>query len=205
MSNAMSGLYVIGVAGPIGAGKSHFSKMLGYLTNAPIYDCDKRAKNLYYQNALRTRFFSSFHFDPIAPNGKIDKKRIRNLLLSPENKKDVEQIIHLALEADFFEWKRDQEYISPICFVESAILFTSGFYRFCDYTIGVMAPRELRQKRVLSRNNNLTLEEFYSIETLQEEERQLIKEKAQTLFLNDDSSLLIPQAEKLLKQLKLIR
>ena len=65
--------------------------------------------------------------------------------------KKLNNIIHPAVAKNFIAWKEKQ--IAPYVIKESAILFESGSYKDCDMIISVVAPLELRIKRVMLRDN----------------------------------------------------
>ena len=65
--------------------------------------------------------------------------------------KKLNNIIHPAVAKNFIAWKEKKT--APYVIKESAILFESGSYKDCDMIISVVAPLELRIKRVMLRDN----------------------------------------------------
>ncbi len=63
----------------------------------------------------------------------------------------VNALVHPRVEADFLAWA--ERLRGGVVALESAILFSSGLSRTMDCVIRVIAPEEVRIRRVLARNN----------------------------------------------------
>jgi dephospho-CoA kinase len=75
---------------------------------------------------------------------------------------------------------------------EAAVLFESGSYRDCDYTIVVTAPTDMRIARVIQRDG-ITYAEAQSREAKQMPQEQK-QQLASYTINNDNTELVIPQA-----------
>ena len=60
-------------------------------------------------------------------------------------------IVHPRVAKHFKKWLLKQK--APYVIKEVAILFENGGYKLCDYIITVIAPKELRIKRLIKRDN----------------------------------------------------
>ena len=133
------------ITGGIGSGKSYICKLLK-MRGINVYDCDTAAKKLIQtSNTIRQQLI-----DLIGPDAYIDnqfnKEALTKFLLKNDgNNKAVNNIIHPEVLYDFENRGMD--------WMESAILFESGFDKFVDYVVIVTAPEELRIQRVIQRNN----------------------------------------------------
>lgn len=139
---------IIGITGGIGSGKTTITKYiesLGY----PIYIADDEAKKLLDTpeviNELRVTFS-----EEIIENNLVDKKKLATFVFGNEsNLKKLNEIIHPKVRQHFINWSKQYDIVVK----EAAILFESGAYKDCDYTILITAPEDVRVERVISRDN----------------------------------------------------
>ena len=104
---------------------------------------------------------------------------------NPKQLQQVNQIIHPEVNRHFSAWVERQT--SPLCAIESAILFESGFYKVVDISLMVYAPRELRiEREEIERRIN---------SQMSDEEK---KDRSDYVIYNDNRQALIPQVGKLL-------
>lgn len=136
----------IAITGGIGAGKSFVCKSLNR-RGIEVYDCDAAAKRLMrtspeLRNALRRLVGDGVY------KGDVLQKQVLAafLLASDDNNRAVADIVHPAVAADYMA--SDTEWL------ESAILFDSGFYKRVpfDLVVCVTAPVELRISRIMARD-----------------------------------------------------
>lgn len=185
---------VVGVCGLIGSGKSVVRRMLQIVYGCPSFDSDDEAKKLYFSSTLRGEMRRRLSIDPIR-DGVIDKTLLHHCLQNPETRKELEEIVHSALEDRWHQWLSVQE--APVVVLESAILYTSGYHEFCDRIIAVTAPAEIRRARVLHRDGVERAERFESIEGMQVKERDLQMSRADHRIHNDGVQSVIRQVEEL--------
>lgn len=146
---------IIAVTGGIGSGKSVVSRILrsmGY----PVYDCDSRAR--YLQDAdpeMRRRIASEITSDALNADGSLNRQALARCVFADADKLSaLNRIVHAAVAEDLVA-QIEAETIrgAELIFVETAILYESGFDRFVDEIWEVSAPEELRVARVMARNN----------------------------------------------------
>ena len=142
---------IVGITGGIGGGKSTFSNMLrerGFL----VYDTDKEAKRLQNENvAIKQELIRLFGENIYTSNG-LDRKRLAELVFNDSDLlKQLNRIVHPVVQEDFLNWqgKHAQE---KYLFVESAILFESGFNQLTDIVIVITATENIRIERIVSRD-----------------------------------------------------
>ncbi len=136
----------IAITGGIGSGKSFVAKLLRR-RGIEVYDCDDAAKRLMRSSAPLQRSLSALIGKDIFENGTLQKKDIATFLLKDRrNKQHLEDIVHPAVAADFLSSGAD--------WLESAILFESGFHRRVkfSYIVCVAAPEEVRAQRIMQRD-----------------------------------------------------
>ena len=141
---------IIGITGGIGSGKTTITKYiesLGY----PIYIADDEAKKLLDLEEVINEIRKTFG-EEVIENNLVDKKKLATFVFGNKDKlKQLNEIIHPKERQHFINWVKQIN--SEIVFKEAAILFESGAYKDCDYTILVTAPEDVRVERVIKRDN----------------------------------------------------
>ncbi|MCB7479675.1 dephospho-CoA kinase [Christiangramia sediminis] len=143
---------VVGLTGGIGSGKTTVAGFFKEL-NIPIYIADEAGKRLMNTSSeIRQEIIALFGeeaYQDTLPDRKFIASKVFNDkdLLSKLNK-----IIHPAVEKDFKTWLKDQS--SEYVIYEAAILFETGGYKKCDFSILVTAPQKLRIDRLQKRDNS---------------------------------------------------
>lgn len=184
----------IAITGGIGSGKSHVCQLLaGY--GIKVYDCDTAAKRLMASSPPLQARLQELVGGGVYINKVLQKSVLAQYLLASDaNKQAVDDVVHPAVAADFMA--------SGLEWLESAILFDSGFYRRVsfDHVVCVSAPIEVRVERIVRRDNT-TRER-----ALQWIGRQMPQEQVERLsdfvVCNDGRSNVNQQIENILKQIK---
>ena len=184
----------IGITGGIGAGKSlvaEIIKAMGY----PVYNSDERAKELTESNPKIKEGLIHFFREEIYQNGKLNKIALAKAIFSDESLREkVNALIHPIVREDFNLWAMAQN--MELVFNESAILFETGSFKNFDAIILVHAPKELRIKRIIKRDNCSENDVLKRINTqFSDEEKYYLTEFR---ILNDENTPLLVQVEKII-------
>jgi dephospho-CoA kinase len=141
---------IIGLTGGIGSGKTTIARLFE-AEKIPVYIADDEAKKIMI--LPETIRLVAVHFgQEFIVNNQIDRKKLSEIVFNhPEKLKELNKIIHPLVKKHFDNWVKKQ--ISPFVIKETAILFESGSYKYCDQIITVIASEETRIKRVMSRDN----------------------------------------------------
>ena len=184
----------IGITGGIGSGKSVVASLLA-LSGIPVYIADEESKWLTNNSpVIREKLTALFGLE-IYTNEGLNKKLLASPIFNnPEQLQQVNQIIHPEVNHHFSAWVERQT--SPLCAIESAILFESGFYKVVDISLMVYAPRELRIERALGRDSASREEIERRINSQMSDEEK--KDRSDYVIYNDNRQALIPQVGKLL-------
>lgn len=188
----------VGITGGIGSGKSLVCQVietLGY----PVYYADEKAKYLINTNKnIVSSLKNKFGNDIYTADNIIDKERLAQFIFrNPENIKFVNQLVHPEVINDFLLWTEKQN--SSIVFQEAALIIEAKVYIKLDYTVSVIAPEEIRIKRVIERDR-ITKEEIISrIKNQVTDEIRI--EISDFIIYNDDKQLILPQILNILKQI----
>ena len=128
---------------------------------------------------------------------KLNKPLLASYIFRDEHiLQEVNHIIHPEVNKDFEDWCIRQK--TPLCAIESAILFESGFNRIVDTCLMVYAPIDIRIERALLRDKTSRDAIRQRINSQMPDEAK--REKADFTILNDGKQALIPQVEKFLLQ-----
>ena len=184
----------IGITGGIGAGKSlvaEIIKAMGY----PVYNSDERAKELTESNPKIKEGLIHLFGVEIYQNDKLNKFALAQAIFSDESQREkVNALIHPIVREDFNLWALVQN--NSLVFNESAILFETGSFKKFDAIILVYAPKELRIKRIMKRDNcseNEVLKRMNS-QFSDEEKYQLTEFRV----LNDEQTPILEQVEEII-------
>jgi dephospho-CoA kinase len=140
----------VGLTGGIGSGKSTVAKMFEEL-GIPIYEADKRAKELQNQEPLKAKIEEVFGADIYIEN-ELNRKALAQIVFSNNEKlEQLNQIVHPPVAIDFDNWlsKQSSEYIIK----EAAIIFEIKAESQYDKVILVTAPKDVRIGRVMQRDS----------------------------------------------------
>lgn len=149
---------IVGLTGGIGSGKSTVAGMFQSL-GVPVYIADLEAKKLTNSSKKIRKKIKALLGKGSYKGKIINSEFIANKVFKDESLlKELNAIIHPSVAKHFKKWVTQQE--GPYCIKEAAILFETGSYRDCDFTILVKAPKELRIKRILERDRKITVEEI---------------------------------------------
>lgn len=142
---------IVAVTGGIGAGKSVVCRALRSL-GYPVYDCDIEAKNLMDSDAeMRRDIVSKVSPEALNTDGTIDRPKLAETVFGNSEKLSVlNSIVHGAVREHFRQWADRQTALTV--FVETAILYESGFDALVGEVWEVTAPKDVRIARVCSRN-----------------------------------------------------
>lgn len=168
--------------------------------NYRVYDCDSRAKMLMdSSDEIKRQLRAEIADDVVMSNGEINRPLLAKYVFADKQLlTKLNTIVHGAVAADLQEWCSSYACEDKPLFVETAILYASGFVRFVDRIWRVDAPSEIRIERVIKRNN-------VSRESVEERIKAQAGEFANSdntdIIINDGNTPVLPQLQKLLSQL----
>jgi dephospho-CoA kinase len=184
----------IGITGGIGAGKSlvaEIIKAMGY----PVYNSDERAKELTESNPKIKEGLIHLFGEEIYQNDTLNKFALAQAIFSDESLREkVNALIHPIVREDFNLWALAQN--NSLVFNESAILFETGSFKNFDAIILVYAPKELRIKRIMKRDNCSENEVLKRMNSQFSDEEKY--ELTEFRVLNDEQTPLLKQVEQII-------
>lgn len=149
--------FLIGITGGIGSGKSVVAKILQSL-GYHVYDCDQEAKRLIDNDETILReIHTSISAESIKITSKgieLDRKKLAEAVFNDDEKlKRLNELVHNVVKSDLISWVSEMKTTldNNTLFVETAILYESGFDYLVNEVWNITAPPELRLKRAIAR------------------------------------------------------
>lgn len=193
----MNTMIKIGITGGIGSGKSVVASLF-QLLGVPVYIADEESKRLTNQSMTIRRQLIAHYGEAIYTAEGLNKPLLAaKIFQDPAQRRIVNGIIHPEVKHHFEAWAAQQE--TPLCAIESAILFESGFDQVVDTHLMVYAPKALRIERATTRDaaSREAIQQRIESQMADEEKREL----ADHLIYNDNQQPLIPQVTALIARL----
>ena len=150
----MDSVYVVGLTGPTGAGKSEVSRRLA-AAQLPVIDADVVARQVMEPGSecLR-RLAAEFSEDILNDDGTLNRRQLaKRAFATPEDTALLNSLTHpYIIERTNQILMRMEQTQELAAVIDAPLLFESGMDRICDMTVAVVAPFEVRLKRILERD-----------------------------------------------------
>lgn len=143
---------VIGITGPTGAGKTTALNALRSL-GAEVVDADEIYHRLLEESGeMKRTLVAAFGENILDSQGKIDRRRLAGVVY-PDRLEELSAITHPYVVEKVGAVLSEAERAGRIALAIDAIaLVESGLARRCDTVVTVLAPKELRVKRIMARD-----------------------------------------------------
>lgn len=185
----------IAITGGIGSGKSYICKEL-VRRGISVYDCDEAAKRLMHTSPDLQQGLIELVGKNVYINKVLRKDVLSKFLLTDtKNKQALNNLVHPAVAQDFEHSGKD--------WLESAILFESGFYlrTHFDRVICITAPLEVRIARIMARDSISRNQALMWIGSQWPQEKVI--EHSNFIINNDGASDLSPAIDTLINKLNI--
>ena len=142
---------VIGITGGSGSGKSTLSALLSEEFDALALDADEIYHELLDTSAdMRDALVSTFG-SGILSGGKICRKALAAVVFADEEAlARLNAITHPRVTDEIV--RRMKAADKAVCSIDAFGLIQSGMHRICDHTVGVLADRDVRIRRIMTRD-----------------------------------------------------
>lgn len=145
-------MVVLGITGPTGAGKTTALREVEKLGGAVI-DCDAVYHELLERDTA-LQFALEREFGPLRDeNGAIDRKKLGAVVFHDPAK--LEQLNSIAWEAVTLRVRallaEHERQGRPLAAVDAIALLESPLKKLCQLTVAVLAPPEVRVRRIMAR------------------------------------------------------
>ena len=145
---------IIGITGNSGSGKSTVSKLISKNYEAKIIDADKIAKEMTNNNGEYLQAIRQAFGNNVIKNNELDRKKLADIVFL--NRTEKEKLDGLTFEYVVEEIKKELEANQNLDYqyiiLDVPLLFESKLDKLCDYTIGVIAPKTEKIKRICKRD-----------------------------------------------------
>ena len=186
----------IGITGGIGSGKSTVCQVFRAL-GVPIYEADERAKWLTtHDPILRADVVRLLGPQAYDAAGQYNRAFVAaQVFTDPALLGQLNRLIHPRVQADTGRWVENYSHM-PYVIKEAALMNAAGQDNDLDAVVVVLAPLDLRIRRIRQRDPQRTDAEIKAIISRQitDEAR---RELADELLINDETQLLMPQIFRL--------
>lgn len=190
-------MWIIGLTGAIGAGKSRASTCFRQL-GIPVHCADTYIHFLYesdqdVQQQVRRLWPDVF------VNGKIDRILLGDRVLSsPHGLNQLEALLYPKLVEDQRNFLKQQQYLrKSFVVLDVPLLMEVGLEAYCDIVILVSAPPFLRQQRVMGRKG-MTAKKYSTLGELQMREGERRKKADFILYTGRDKGHALKTIQKIL-------
>jgi len=142
--------FVVGLTGGIGSGKSLAAQFFSQL-GALVIDADQLARSAIERGSEGFDEVLLRFGDTVLKNGDIDRVALGQIVFeNPEAKKDLEEIIHPRIRAEFEEAAASLNPGQVMVYEIPLLVETNAADRF-DFVITVASDLELRKQRLRAR------------------------------------------------------
>ena len=145
---------IIGITGNSGSGKSTISKLISKNYEAKIIDADKIAKEMTKNNGEYLQAIRQAFGNDVIKNNELDRKKLADIVFL--NRAEKEKLDGLTFEYVVEEIKKELEANQNLDYqyiiLDVPLLFESKLDKLCDYTIGVIALKTEKIKRICKRD-----------------------------------------------------
>ena len=146
-------MFVVGITGGIGSGKSAVTDHLETL-GITVVDADKVARVVVEPGTSGLAAIAQ-HFgkDILFANGGLDRAALRKIVFdNPDERRVLEGITHPRIRDEIT--RQLSEASSPYVVLSSPLLLESGQNTLADYVVVVDVPEEVQLKRTMARDDN---------------------------------------------------
>ena len=186
----------IGITGGIGSGKSTVCQVFRAL-GVPIYEADERAKWLTtHDPILRADLVRLLGPQAYDAAGQYNRAFVAaQVFTNPALLGQLNNLIHPRVQADTLRWSENYGHL-PYVIKEAALMNAAGQGNDLEAVVVVLAPLDLRIRRIRQRDPQRTDAEIKAIISRQitDEAR---RDLADELLINDETQLLMPQILRL--------
>ncbi len=144
-------MLVIGLSGTVASGKNFVADIFKDF-GADVFDADQMVSKILEQDQLAIKKINE-SFNGVVANGKIDRKKLAQLVFSDKSKLDIlEKIIHPKVakaRKNFILQAKEAK--KALIILNIPLLFEKNIYKECDYNILVKSDYSLQKERFIKK------------------------------------------------------
>lgn len=180
-------MYVIGLTGGVGSGKSYVAHRLSEMYDAELLIADELGHVVMKKGTkCHEKIVKSFGKDILGSDGEIDRKKMADIIFKDnEARKRLDDIVHPEVIEYVAQYIDERKGMDGIIIFETAIMYECKCDQLCDEVWYVYVPADIRIKR-LSDNRGYSVEKSRAIIANQKPD-EFFTEKADRIIKNDGS------------------
>ena len=189
---------IIGITGPSGSGKTTISQILNKRQDTKIIDADQKAKEM---TNFETDYFleikKAFEEDEIIlDNGKLNRAKLAKLIYkNEENLKKLNAITFRYLIPKIVDEIKNVTNEIKIVIIDAPLLFESGLDKYCDCTVTLCVPDQLKINRICKRDN---ISENIAKDRLNiQKNNEFYAQKSDYVIVNDENTTIEDLEQKI--------
>lgn len=189
-------MYIVGLTGGIGSGKTAASDYLSLTYDIEVVDADIVAREVVMQGqpALQA-IVEHFGVTVLQEDGSLNRAALRQIVFTdPQQRQVLESITHPAIRA-MIQHKLSIS-TSPYTLLVSPLLFESGQYQFAQRNIVIDVNEDLQWQRA-SMRDNVSAEQIKQIMAAQFSRQQRLQRADDIVINNGDLTYLHLQLDEL--------
>ncbi len=188
----------LALTGGIGSGKSYVRSVFSAM-GVPVYDTDRRVKELYGESSELKESLSSVFGQGIYTEHGLDRKALAEKVFSDRSAlRALEALVYPVLLEDLLRWKEKcaAEGARRVLVESALILEKECFAGVADVVITVSSPEELRVRRAMERDGCSAVEVAARMENQHSD--QWREQRSDYVIVSDGKTPLIPQIVRIL-------
>ena len=147
-------VYIVGLTGPTGSGKSEVSRVLAN-QHIPVIDADELARQVVEPGSeCLARLVQELTEAILHDDGSLNRRQLaKRAFATPEDTKLLNSITHpYIIERTKKILMTLEQMREPAAVIDAPLLFESGMDVICELTIAVVSPYERRLARIMERD-----------------------------------------------------
>jgi dephospho-CoA kinase len=180
-------IYVIGLTGPIGAGKSTVARIISGM-DIPVIDADIVARQVTQKGSpVLGKLIEMFGQCILNVDGSLNRRQLADIAFKDmKSTQRLNEITHPAIISSIKNKITDFENEGKkTVAIEATLLFESGADTLCDAVISVIAPIEIRIKRIILRDQ--VDEKNIKMRIAVQQDEEFYRSKSKYVIINDDN------------------
>lgn len=144
-------MIIVGLTGPTGAGKGEVGRCFA-AEGALVIDTDLLAREVVTPpSEVLSTLAAVFGQDILNADGTLNRAALaKKAFASKEAQQQLNNITHPAIIRR--TWDRINDSNCDMAVIDAPLLFESGMDRMCHTTVAVLAPADIRLKRIMARD-----------------------------------------------------
>ena len=151
----MTDLFVVGLTGSTGAGKSEVARIMAERPLWTVIDADVLSRRVVeVGRPALTQLAEHFSISILNEDGTLNRKQLaKQAFSSPKETATLNAIVHPAVRQEIHaELQRAAENGKTVAVIDAPLLLQAGLDAICGCTVAVISTPEIRKARIMTRD-----------------------------------------------------